>query len=312
MQPEQRGDRLRGVGSLRQHGSFLPILISALLLALALGRVGLRVTHGLNEARCAGFWDDGTTMLVEDARDRDYCRHFEDSLCRVAEDDDPTPNRRVFHSDERLPLLMQLYADAEGKGASPSADPAKPREPGFSAERCGDRLALRLGDIASPGDLLTQHLTKKSTRVERRKRGGTYHRCKRIGGRFKCEPKHRKHWDWVGNTTHSGVPVVRMHVSQDARKTLRVARPEGRSRLNLIYGFTNEAQRLRTPLLGFVRLRVRHAQRFLYRGVIYPRFQDDEVVIDLSSVPEGDDLEFSIDGLGSRFGEVWLSGRFLR
>lgn len=286
---------------MRHHEGLLPILIAALFLALALGRVGQRVARAANEARCAGFWDEGIPVHVEDARDRDYCRHFKRSRCTIAGSDDSTPLRRVFKDDERLPLLAQFYAH----------DDTRPRRAGtgFSAERCGERLSVRLERIAEPRDLLVEQL--KDAKVERRHRGGQPHRCKRKRGRFECEPGRKKHWDWVGPSSHAGVPVVRVHMNQDARKTLRIARPEGRARLHLIYGFTDEAERLRTPLLGFTRLRVRHDQRFLYRGVAYPRFRDDEVVIDLSSVPVGDDIEISLDGLGSRFGEIWLSGRFL-
>lgn len=271
------------------------VLVSAGLLLAALGAAAVLLFPVVEEVRCLGFWDDGTKVAISPATRVDACRWLERSPCYPAGFSDQAPVRHVFFDDAPLDLLRLAY-DTAGAGASE----------GPRVERCGGLTSLVADGVPEPGQLLSSRL--KEARVELRYLDGRLEALTRSGERFTCG--RGRTWCWVGPSTSGGVPIVRAHLVQNARVLLSFPKRGHDTRLALRFGFTAEGERLRTPLLGFARLRVRAGGRTLFTRAFWPGLGDRGAWVDLTSVPEGGTVEVVLEGLGARFGEVWLFGRF--
>jgi len=222
------------------------------------------------------------------------CSQFERSPCYPAGFADQPPVRHVFFDDAPLDLLRLAYAPERGSATG-------------RVERCGALTSILAEGVPEPYQLLTARL--KEVRVELRYLDGRLEPLTRAGERFTCGKG--RSWCWVGQSTVGGVPVVRAHLVQAARTVISFQKRDGDQRLGLRFGFTSEGERLRTPLFGFLRLRARSGGRTLYTGVAWPGLGDRGSTVNLASVPVGGTVELVFEGLGSRFGETWLFGRFL-
>lgn len=271
------------------------VLVPAGLLLAALAAAAVLLFPVVEEVRCLGFWDDGSKLVISPATRVDACRWLERSPCYPAGFSDQAPVRHVFFDDAPLDLLRLAY---EGHGSMAAEGPR--------VERCGGLTSLLADEVPLPGQLLSSRL--KEARVELRYLDGRLETLTRSGERFTCGRD--RNWCWVGPSSSGGVPIVRAHLVQNARALLAFPKHVDDARLGLRFGFTAEGERLRTPLLGFARLRVRTGGRTLFTSAFWPGQGDRGARIDLASVPEGGTVEVVLEGLGARFGEVWLFGRF--
>jgi hypothetical protein len=291
MQQEHGRDGLQ-VGAGQAGRSFAQILVPAALLLAALGWAATLVVPPLEEARCLGYWDDGTKVVVSPAWSSDACRWLHRSPCYPAGFADQAPVRHVFFGRAPLELLRLAYA--------PDGDRGDTR-----VERCGSLTSLRAEAVPEPGQLLTTRL--KEARVELRHVDGHTDALTRSGERFPCGKG--RSWCWVGPSTLGGVPVLRAHLVQAARVAVAWPKRDGEQHLDLRFGFTPDGERRRATLFGFARLRVRSGGRTLYTGTVWPGLGDRGSRISLAAVPAGGTLELLLEGVGSRFGELWIFGR---
>jgi hypothetical protein len=271
----------------------LVLVLPAVLLAAAVGWAVALVLPVAEEVRCLGFWDDGTKVAVSPAWRSDACRWFRRSPCYPAGFSDAAPVRHVFFDPAPLDLLRVAYAPEPGGG-------------GAGIEQCGVLASLKAESVPAPERLLASRL--KEARVELRPVDGKAEVLTRSGERFPCGKG--RSWCWIGPSHEGGVPVVRAHLVQASRVTITLPRHEGERRLDLRFGFTDESERLRATLLGFARLRVLAGGRVLYSGLAWPGLGDRGGRVNLAAVPAGGNLDLVLEGLGSRFGEMWVFGRF--
>jgi hypothetical protein len=267
----------------------------ALALAAALAWLVLSVTSTVDEGRCLSFWDDGTPIAVVPPQARDLCRHVTRSPCYPLGFDERLPKRYVLANQTLLPLLHQVY------GVGRAWDP-RSRAP----EVCRGLISLQADEIDHEGSLIRGRL--KKAEVELQHLGGRVEPCRRSGTKHQCGKK--RPWNWVGPTKVRGIPVTRMHLTQSATQVLSVPVFKNERALSLIAGFMPKSGRLRTPFFGIARVRVFAGERLLHEGVIYPGFRDHRARVRLPAAPPGRRIEVRIDCVGSRFGELWLSGRF--
>lgn len=275
-------------------GSWAVIAVPAALLLGALTWALLLAAPHVEQARCLGFWDDGTKVAVSPPARVGACAAFERSPCYPAGFSDQAPVRHVFFDDAPLDLLRLAYAPERGSVTG-------------RVERCGSLTSILAQGVPEPYQLLTGRL--KEARVEVRHLDGRLENLTRSGDRFACGKG--RSWCWVGPSTAGGVPVIRAHLVQAARTVLVFQKRADDEKLALRFGFTREGERLRTPLFGFLRVRVRSGGRTLLTSAVWPGLGDRGGVVNLAAVPVGGSVEVVFEGLGSRFGEVWLFGRFV-